>query len=106
MPRPATPDGAGADDIGGGGATTIPVPASDGADGVGVEGVNEMSNPLKRSIAAAGDAETDGDAFERRDGFGFGLGLGFVAVVVVVVAVVVVVVVAVESVAVEPVAEM
>ena len=83
MPRPATPDGA--DDIGGGGATTIPVPASDGAETVGVEGVNEMSNPLKRSIAAAGDAETDGDASERREGsgFGFGFGFGFVAVVVV-----------------------
>ena len=86
MPRPATPDGA--DDIGGGGATTIPVPASDGAETVGVEGVNEMSNPLKRSIAAAGDAETDGDASERREGSGFGVGVGvgfgFVAVVVVV----------------------
>ena len=81
MPRPATPDGA--DDIGGGGATTIPVPASDGAETVGVEGVNEMSNPLKRSIAAAGDAETDGDASERREGSGSGVGVGFVAAAVV-----------------------
>ena len=81
MPRPATPDGA--DDIGGGGATTIPVPASDGAETVGVEGVNEMSNPLKRSIAAAGDAETDRDASERREGSGSGVGVGFVAAAVV-----------------------
>ena len=55
-PRPATPDGV--DDIGGGGATSIPAPASVGAETVGVEGVR--SNPLKRSI---GDADTGGEGF-------------------------------------------